>query len=762
MNFYRRRPLALVFTLCIAVLAACAFLAWYAKLMLLLVIAVMLPITVLTLKHRKISHICNMPAKAFVPMTAAFVMSAVLLCVGYYDAYAGRFSSLGQGEISAVVTDVKSSAPYSETYAVRILTYNGTKYHGKGLLRFDGAPGLSAGDVISADASFIPLEDFYSFTDASRTSLLSGGFVFAADAISEPVLEGRMRTADSTFVGIRRTVSAKLSLYLGRESANIVRALFLGERDDIGVIERDFRYAGTSHLLALSGMHLAVLTMAAQALLKKLSLPRRLGCLVIVVLTLSYAAMTGFLVSVIRAAIMLSVYHIAGCTREESDRVTALFGAVWLIVCINPAAVFDVGLQLSFFATLGVVLMSEASAHNEGRGYFMRTGLFKRTADELGRSAAISLGAVFFALPLQWLYFGEASTMSVTATLLLSPLCAGILMLTLPYLLLVMLRWHFASALVGGAIDAVYTVMAHVAGFLSRHAKIVWLGYPFALPIFLCTAAVLVYMLWRRKYSWVHALVPMCAACALFFVCVLASNAFYGARVTLGYCAKQKNDVIFLASGDSTILIDCSDGTASAAALACDTLDKNGVSELDVLVLGELTRRHVGAVEELLSACRIGCIAVPTPSEEDEIYLLHEISRIADEFGALTRSYERSDYGCEVYIAGAHITFAPAGKLARSERELLAFSADIAGVKIAYLGSCSWENERVWSIADSADYVIVGRHGPNIKNGPTYSIEHEKRLVFISGDEKDIFDNWLSGYTGRVRFGDRLRIVIDP
>ncbi len=762
MNFYRRRPLAIILTLCMAAFAACAFLVWYVKLILVLLLAVLVPVIVLTVKHFDISHICNMPPKAFVSITAAFVMSAVLLCFAYYDVYAQRFVLLDEGEISAVVIDVQNSAPYSETYAVRILTCDGTKYHAKGLLRTETSLGLSGGDVIRAHVKFIPLENFYSFTDASRISLLSDGYVFAADVSSEAELVGESRGIEQTFIAIRRTVSAKLKLYLGHRSTGIVRALFLGEREDLGVLERDFKYTGTSHLLALSGMHLAVLTLAADGLFKRLALPRKIRCLFTLLLIASYAAMTGFLISVLRAGIMLAVYYISGCTRTESDRLTSLFGAVCLIVCANPAAVFDVGLQLSFFATLGVVLMSEASAHNEGRGYFIRTGLLKRTADEFGRSVAISLGAVFFVLPIQWMYFGAASTMSVPATLLLSILCSGILILTLPYLIFATLKCHFAATLVGAMIDAVYTVLSHIAGYLAKHAKIVWLGYPFALPIFLCTVAVIAYMVCRRKYTWVHALVPMCAACALFFVCVSVFNAFYSTRVTLDYYAEEKSDVLFLMFGDNSVLVDCTDGTASAVNLISDTLDKRGEAEVDVLVLTELTRRHIGAVRNVLASCKVGCIVFPEPHGEDELFISSDIALIAGEFGAKTQTYERTDTGCELYAAGAHFTFAPEVKLERSERELLAFSADIDGVKIAYLGACSWENERVWSLAGDSEYVIIGRRGPNIKDGPTDSIEQEKRLVFISGDEKDIFDNWISGHTGRVRFGDRLRIVIDP
>ncbi len=762
MNFYRRRPLALVFALCIAVFAVCAFSVWYVKLILLLLLAVLVPVTVLTAKHFEISYICNMPAKAFVSVTAAFVMSAVLLCFAYYDVYAARFSSLAQGEISAVVTDVQNSSPYSETYAVRILTFGGTKYHGRGLLRSDTPLDLCVGDIIRTGVKFTPLEDFYSFTDASRISLLADGYVFAADISGTTELVGESRGVERTFIDIRRTVSAKLSLYLGRDGANIVRALFLGEREDIGVLERDFKYTGTSHLLALSGMHLAVLTLAVDGLLKRLSLPRKIRCFLMISLIASYAAMTGFLMSVLRAGIMLAVYYISGCTRAEGDRVTALFGAVWLIALVNPAAVFDVGLQLSFFATLGVVLLAQASAHNEGRGYFIRTGLLRRTADDFGRSVAISLGAVFFVLPLQWMYFGTVSTMSVPATLLLSVLCSGILTLTLPYLLFAALKCHFAAATVGAMIDAIYTVLSHIAGFLAKHARLVWLGYPFAFPIFLCAAAVIAYMVYRRKYTWVHALVPMCAACALFFACVLMSGALYNARVTLDYSAEEKSDMLLLKSGDDSILIDCSDATASAVDLISDTLDKRGVDELDVLILTELTRRHVGAVRRVLASCKIGSIIFPEPHEEYELFISSEIARISEEFGAANDTYERADGFCEIYTADACITFAPEARLARSERELLAFSADVAGVKIAYAGACTWEDERVWSLVKDAEYVIIGRRGPNIKDGPKGKAEGEKKLIFISGEQAPAFDGWLSDYTGRLRFGDGFGMVIEP
>ena len=134
----------------------------------------------------------------------------------------------------------------------------------------------------------------------------------------------------------------------------------LGEREYLSSETRhDFARVGLSHVLALSGMHLAILSFAIEMLLSRLGVMKKPRKIVQIIFVLVYMTLTGFPASVMRAGIMLIISSLLFLLSRRADSITSLFISITVILIAEPYATFDIGLWLSVFATLGILLFLE-------------------------------------------------------------------------------------------------------------------------------------------------------------------------------------------------------------------------------------------------------------------------------------------------------------------------------------------------------------------------------------------------------------------
>ncbi|HOL21259.1 MAG TPA: ComEC/Rec2 family competence protein [bacterium] len=118
--------------------------------------------------------------------------------------------------------------------------------------------------------------------------------------------------------------------------------------------------SGTYHLLVISGLHIGFILLFLRALFIPLAdlnnrHPKVLPAFALIVMWF-YAGITGFKVPVVRAVLMCSLFFTGELLERDMDIITSIMAAAFLLLLINPCNLFDVSFQLSFTATLGIVL----------------------------------------------------------------------------------------------------------------------------------------------------------------------------------------------------------------------------------------------------------------------------------------------------------------------------------------------------------------------------------------------------------------------
>jgi competence protein ComEC len=190
--------------------------------------------------------------------------------------------------------------------------------------------------------------------------------------------------------------------------AAVSLALLLGER---GTLDRGDRAAfvklGISHLLALSGQHLGFLAGALVLLMRMLRCRRRAWILLALCL---YVGLAGFILSLYRALIMVLILAGAAAIHRPLRPVGSLVSAFFLMLLAFPFALYSVGFQLSFLATLGVLVAFSRLGKPEP-GVFNRAWYWTRSSIQLSVAAQVAVVPVLLAC------FGEVSIVAPLATM---------------------------------------------------------------------------------------------------------------------------------------------------------------------------------------------------------------------------------------------------------------------------------------------------------------------------------------------------------
>lgn len=155
---------------------------------------------------------------------------------------------------------------------------------------------------------------------------------------------------------LQEKILSSLGAPLGHPEGPILRALVLGDRSGLTPqVNQAFIDSGTYHILAISGMNVAAVGFSAFVFLRLLWFSRKGAALGSMFLVNFYALLAGGSPSVIRAALMASLFFVALILERETEIYTILALSAFIILLLNPLYLFDIGFLLTFSATLAIV-----------------------------------------------------------------------------------------------------------------------------------------------------------------------------------------------------------------------------------------------------------------------------------------------------------------------------------------------------------------------------------------------------------------------
>lgn len=248
---------------------------------------------------------------------------------------------------------------------------------------------------------------------------------------------------------------------LQEQDAGIVVVMTLGDKSLIPKGLKDmYSMVGASHILALSGLHLTILYFV----LNLITFYRRRQWLIQTGLLLgiwTYVLLAGLPVSLVRSALMLTVYSLAGLAGRQSISLNTLSLAAIVILIVHPFALYDTGFQLSFLSVLALILVYPVLARWMLTPYIRRHILLK----PIGELAVVALTAQIGTAPLVAYYFHRFSCCFLLSNYVVIP-CA-FLILTGGVLFFLTTPIPFLQGWVVKALSAVIGVQNDMLSWLS-------------------------------------------------------------------------------------------------------------------------------------------------------------------------------------------------------------------------------------------------------------------------------------------------------
>ncbi len=212
---------------------------------------------------------------------------------------------------------------------------------------------------------------------------------FFADNVE--VLSRRQSLYDKSRDLLRRLscfLSGVLDTVADPEDAGILRSLLLGDRSGIDADVRElYQKNGISHLLAISGLHLSLISAAVYGTVRRTGAGFGLSGLLSAAVLLAYCIMSGASVSSLRALIMVLLGYLAAFKGRSYDLLTGLGLAGFLLFFDSPYQLTQSGPQLSFLAILGI---AAASAENPS-GKTKKAGIKDLTLNALRLSLSVQM-----------------------------------------------------------------------------------------------------------------------------------------------------------------------------------------------------------------------------------------------------------------------------------------------------------------------------------------------------------------------------------
>ena len=629
------------------------------------------------------------------------------------EAYAGESVS-----VEGTIVARKWSTGYGSGYLLRAESLNGEPVRVRLLLECEFAGDCRPGEYVRVTGTAQVLEDdVYGF--AERQYYLSRGVVIrleVAEGEQLVLLEKEKFSLSVLAERLNTVLAARLRLFAGEEAGDFFSAVLLGRREALGEdLIKAFRRLGMSHLLALSGLHLSLLTAVIGRALRLFGLPRAARTWIQLVFVVGYVLLTGAPISVVRAALMLCFSCLLTAIFAEADSITSLFCAAAVICTVNPASLLDIGFWMSVFATFGMLICQDLP--------FASVPAQLRPA---AKTAVVTIAANLITLPFVALSNGEFSWLSLAANLIFVPLIS-VLLCFAPFFLL---GGGLLSVPIGAAVHGILSLIRRLSMIKGITLSLRNVGTLLFLLPFLAVWAVLILRPPKRKWL---------GGAALFS----AALVFWGGANWIN--TPQEMDVVYTHIGQSEMIVCrhpggtviCDMGTGAytplkaAAAYAADL----GAAEIDVLMLTHYHTQHIGAFRRFADSVALYRLLLPRPNSAHEWEIAADLEEIAESVGTTVVFYTDS---APIVMDDLQITPHTRTLIARSTQPLLLLRFARAGKTLTYIGASVGESElaeQAAAYASESDYLILGDHGPNPRQCVIWRDLRRTRHIILASTE---------------------------
>ena len=273
---------------------------------------------------------------------------------------------------------------------------------------------IQVGSIISFKPTKVFKTDLY-FNDLPNAKTRYKNLKYTATAnFSDVEVKGKDLTLAEQ---VKDKVNNNLHNGLNNENAELAYSALFGDKTSLGDdIYISYRLSGIAHLLAVSGLHVALIVGVIRAILSLFRVKNNWAKIVLIsAFLLFYSYVCDFSSSVVRASIMSILALLAIALGREYDQLNSISIAGIVCFLLNPLCVFDVSFLMSFGCAFGIVLFNKP----------IKTALIKiKTPEKLAESLSLTISTLLALLIINAVFFRNFNIISMIANVIIIPIFA--------------------------------------------------------------------------------------------------------------------------------------------------------------------------------------------------------------------------------------------------------------------------------------------------------------------------------------------------
>lgn len=407
---------------------------------------------------------------------------------------------------------------------------------------------------------------------------------------------------ENIFIRLKRNISDRIDSSLSQLSLrnrNFLESMLLGKSNimDEEDIE-NFRQLGLSHILAVSGLHLGIITGFLIIFLSILTIDRKTINIISIIFILFYIFLIGYTPSILRAGLAMIIYLLSINIRRYSDSINNLFFISFILAIINPFTVFNLGFQLSFIATLSVLLLSK---------YIRR--IYPFANNPINNSLLGILGVQIGLFPVQIYYFNYFNFLSIIGNLIIVPIIS--LVLPFAFILIILngklsLLSYSVSRIINILLDLTFKIMDFLQGFNIFEFKL-------ASPSILVIVFYYFFLALIFKKIRIDFLPRDISRFLVFFLIILISFniilSFNNDYLVIDFIDVDQGDSTLISYKNKNYLIDTGGNTFKkfdiGKNIVIPYLIKSGVLSLDIVFISHFDDDHCKSLVDIMDEIKM-------------------------------------------------------------------------------------------------------------------------------------------------------------
>lgn len=389
---------------------------------------------------------------------------------GYIRIYEGYFNKKidEQIRVEAVIVSNIEKKEYIDRCTIKIKTINGdNKYSGIKLLLSikKNKQKLEYGDKIIFDGEYeVPSEKRnyggFDYRQYLKTKGISG--MVYTDKI-ESIEEEKYNILLININKLRNKIIQNSNYILKENESALLTRILIGNKEGLSkdIIE-DFRDSSLSHILAVSGAHVTYIILGISYILSKSKINKRISKVLVIIFLLFFIILTGGTTSVTRACIMAVYILFGGLIYRKSDTISSICLSMFIILAINPYQILDIGFQLSYGGTIGIILFNKILFKNTKFIDFKN-----KIINYIKQILIVTLSANLIIIPIIMYHYNTISLTFLISNLLIGPIFGIIVILGIATIFISFISLKL-SKLFGFILSCFLKILIFIANISSK------------------------------------------------------------------------------------------------------------------------------------------------------------------------------------------------------------------------------------------------------------------------------------------------------